>query len=208
MADKTAKQTLARITNDTTSPADIVASQLSALVDGELADAEIALVLRRLSRDHNWQMRWERYHLTSDVLQGHIPAALDTGFVNRIHEAIAREPLPASVARSLPTWYKPVTGFALAASVVLVALLGLKLDEGSATLTPTVSLAANVPSSMTASPPAQVASLDQSSISDASEPVDEARLNSYLVNHNGYASRNSMNGMLPYVRMVGYPANR
>jgi sigma-E factor negative regulatory protein RseA len=33
-------------------------------------------------------------------------------------------------------------------------------------------------------------------------------LNSYLVNHNGQASLNSMNAMLPYVRMVGYQTGR
>ena len=36
----------------------------------------------------------------------------------------------------------------------------------------------------------------------------DTRLNNYLVNHNNYASLNGMNGMLPYVRMVGYQADR
>jgi sigma-E factor negative regulatory protein RseA len=206
MADKTAEQTFAPIAGDTTTPIEIVASQLSAMVDGELADAEIALALRRLSRDDDWQECWERYYLISDALQGHVPAALDTGFVTRIHQVIANEPL-TSVTRPLPSWYKPVTGFALAASVVLVALFGLKLNQSNATFAPTASLAAsNASSPASVALPAQVASLNQLA-NDASE-TSEARLNSYLVNHNGYASRNSVNGMLPYVRMVGYQANR
>ena len=49
-----------------------------------------------------------------------------------------------------------------------------------------------------------VASIQRSD--PASEPV-EARLGSYLVNHNGYASMNSMHGMLPYVRMVNHGFN-
>ena len=206
MADKTAEQTLAPTVSGTTSPIDIIASQLSAMVDGELADEEIALALRRLSRDSDWQGRWERYHLISDAMQGHIPAALDTRFTTRIHQAVANEPPPLSIARPLPSWYKPVTGFALAASVVLVALFGLKLNQSNATFPPVASLTATMPAPATASLPAEVVALTQPA-ANASEPV-EARLNSYLVNHNGYASRNSVNGMLPYVRMVGYQVNR
>jgi sigma-E factor negative regulatory protein RseA len=70
-------------------------------------------------------------------------------------------------------------------------------------LTPNNSIAA-IPASSTPFP-VQV-SLSPP-VDETSEPT-EARLNSYLVNHNGHASRNSMNGMLPYVRMVGYQTNR
>lgn len=41
------------------------ASQLSALVDGELADREIDLFLRRLLREQEAKTRWERFHLIS-----------------------------------------------------------------------------------------------------------------------------------------------
>ena len=202
MADKMAEEILA----PTTPFIDIVASQLSAMVDGELTDTEIPLALRRLSRDGDWQGRWERYHLISDAMQGHVPTALDICFTDRIRQAVANEPLPRAASRPLPSWYKPVTGFALAASVVLVALFGLKLNQSSATFAPTASLAADISAPTTISPPVQTVSLTGPA-GDVNEPV-EARLNSYLVNHNGYASRNSVNGMLPYVRMVGYQASR
>ncbi|MCP5197616.1 MAG: sigma-E factor negative regulatory protein [Gammaproteobacteria bacterium] len=206
MADKTAEQILlVRTASNATTPVDIIASQLSAMIDGELPDAEITLALRRLGRESDWQGRWERYHLISDTMQGHVPAALDAGFSTRIRQAIASEPLAPSIARSLPSWYKPVTGFALAASVVLVALFGFKLNQSSATLAPTASLTADISSPAIAATPTQAALTEPAN--DAGEPV-ETRLNSYLVNHNGYASRNSVNGMLPYVRMVGYQVNR
>jgi sigma-E factor negative regulatory protein RseA len=188
MADKTAELASAPPAHDVP----IAASQLSALVDDELADMEIALVLRRLSRDGDARDRWERYHLISDVIQGHhVPAALDTDFAARVRQAIEAEPLLQAVARPLPAWYKPVTGFGLAASVALMALYGLKL----ATTTPVLS-------SPYGSLPIQMAAMTQPA-NPIGEPV-EARLNSYLVNHNGYASMSSVNGMLPYVRMVGY----
>ncbi len=199
MADKTAEQLSARAADDL----NVAASQLSAMVDDELDEMEVDLVLRRLGRDHEARARWERYHLISDAMQGHLPDAFDTGFAARIRQAVADEPPSRSIARPLPAWYKPVTGFALAASVVLVALFGLKLTQTDATQTPTAPLAANTPSTPALIP---VASLTQR-VDDASEPV-EVRLSSYLVNHNGYASMNSMHGMLPYVRMVGYQTNR
>ncbi|MDS4021754.1 MAG: sigma-E factor negative regulatory protein [Candidatus Competibacter sp.] len=194
MADKSAEQLSAPVANDM----EMAASQLSAMVDDELEEREIDLALRRLNRDHDSKARWERYHLIGDAMQGHLPAALDIDFAARIRQAIEAEPLPLPVARPLPAWYKPVTGFALAASVVLVALFGLKLTQIDTNFVSTAQLAANTPSTPALIP----ASLTQR-VDDASEPV-EARLSSYLVNHNGYASMNSVPGMLPYVRMVGY----
>ncbi len=203
MAEKTAEQSPAQAAHEA-APVDLAASQLSAMIDGELPNAETHLVLRRLSRDGEVQQRWERYHLISDALQGHLPAAFDAGFAARISEAINHEPLPQPVVRSLPAWYKPVTGLALAASVVLAALFGLQLAQPDAQLTPNPALAAApaLPPPL----PVQVVAFNPPA-NDLNPPAD-ARLNSYLVNHNGQASRNSVNGMLPYVRMVGYQTQR
>ena len=185
----------------------VAASQLSAMVDDELEDMENELVLRRLSRDSDARDRWERYHLISDVMQGHVPAALDTGFAARIRQAIEAEPLSQPAAKPLPAWYKPVTGFGLAASVALMALFGLKLNQTD-TLQPTTPFAATTTSlsTSTASRPIQTVATARPT-DPAGEPF-EARLNHYLVNHNGYASMNSVHGMLPYVRMVGYQPAR
>lgn len=203
MADKTAEQ-LSVLTADEANPA---MSQLSAIVDDELEDVETELVLRRLSRDRDLRERWERYHLLSDVLQGHLPAAFDADFAARIHHAIEAESLSQPVTRPLPSWYKPVTGFALAASVVLVALFGLKLTQTDSALVPTAQLAVTAPPPSVISVPIRVAAAPQQPVDNPNEPVD-SRLSSYLVNHNGYASMNSVHGMLPYVRMVGYQTSR
>jgi len=203
MADNTAELPSARPADDVP----VAASQLSAMVDDELADREVDLALRRLSRDGDARDCWERYHLISDVIQDHVPAALDTDFAARIRQAIEAEPLPRSVAKPLPAWYKPVTGFALAASVALVALFGLKLNQTDA-LPLAAPFAATTPALSTpaVSLPIQTVAVAQSTNS-VGEPF-ETRLNSYLVNHSGYASQNSMHGMLPYVRIVGYQPDR
>ena len=203
MADKTAERQPAQLANDM----DMAASQLSAMVDDELQDMESDLALRRLSRDQEARDRWERYHLISNALQDHLPARIDPGFAARIRQAIETDPLPLPVVKPLPTWYKPVTGFALAASVVLMALFGLKLTQTD-TLQSTAQLATatpGFPAPAVSLPIQTVASIQRGD--STSKPV-ESRLGSYLVNHNGYASMNSMHGMLPYVRMVGYQTER
>lgn len=205
MADKTAEQLSAEVAKEN----HIAASQLSAMVDDELELPELDLALRRLNRDRELQARWERYHLISNVMQSHLPDALDLDFSARIRQAVEADPLPQLAAKPpLPAWYKPVTGFGLAASVVLVALFGLKLTQTDTVLSPETQLATASPVPTSTLPPAttQVVALNPST-DDSSQPV-EARLSTYLVNHNGYASMNSMHGMLPYVRMVGYQGNR
>ena len=211
MAEKTAEQLSAPVAADMN--IELAASQLSAMVDEQLDAMEINLALRRLSRDSGLQARWERYYLISDALQGHLPDALDLSFAARIHQAIAAEPLPQPVARPLPAWYKPVTGFGLAASVALATLVGIRMNPPDAPTAsaPLVSSPTppSPPASLAAAPvrsttiPLQVAALNSSVNSLAAEP-NAVRLNSYLVNHNGYASMNSVHSMLPYVRMVGY----
>lgn len=209
MAEKTAEPLSAPVATDAN--IELAASQLSAMVDEQLDAMETDLALRRLSRDSGLQARWERYHLISNALQGHLPDALDLTFAARIHQAIAAEPLPKSVAQPLPAWYKPVTGFGLAASVALAALVGIRMNPPDVppTAAPLVSTAAPPPASFAAARarsmnvPLQVAALNSPVNPPAAEP-NAVRLNSYLVNHNGYASMNSVHGMLPYVRMVGY----
>ena len=204
MADKTAEQLSAQAADD----ANVAASQLSAMVDDELDGMEIDLVLRRLCRDGDLQSCWSRYHLISDVLQGHLPDAFDTDFAARVRQMIEIEPLLQPTAKPLPTWYKPVTGFGLAASVVLVALFGLKLTQTDTAFpaSSTSQLVSTTAPSVSATPITIRAAANQR-IANVEKSVD-ARLSNYLFNHNNYASLNGMHGMLPYVRMVDYQTNR
>ena len=204
MAEKTAEQPAQAA--DRIAQVDLAVSQLSAMVDDELAHAEINLAVRRLSRDRAVQQRWERYQLISDTLQGHLPIAIDPRFAARIRAAIDDEPLPQpqplSIVQVLPRWRRPVAGLALAASVTLAILVGLQLSQPDAGLPPGQTPIAATPFSPPALP-ARTVAFQPPTVQQADEPAEE-RLNSYLVNHNGQASRNSVNGMLPYVRMVGY----
>jgi sigma-E factor negative regulatory protein RseA len=204
MADKTAEQRSAPVEDD----ANFAASQLSAIIDDELDDREIELVLRRLGRDRDSRVRWERYHLISDAMQGHLPDAFDAGFATRLRDAIEAEPPLRPITKPLPAWYKPVTGFGLAASVVLVALFGLKQTQPDGVF-PAIS------SSQVAVAPAASSAIFRSpqfatgirSAENREDPV-EVRLTPYLANHSNVASRNSVPVMPHSVRMVGYQIGR
>ena len=204
MADRTAIRPLI---SDSSDPP-VAATQISAIVDGELEGREVDLVVRRLLRDDEARMRWQRYHLISDVLQGHLPDACDAHFAARIRQMIDSEP-PASAIKSTVPWNKPAVRFGLAASVMAVALFGFKLAQTDKL--PSVSpapqfAAASMPNTL----PTPYVTSTAATNPGANRPGDpaQARLNNYLVSHNSYASLNGMKGVLPYVRMVGYQPER
>jgi sigma-E factor negative regulatory protein RseA len=179
--------------------ADKSAEQLSVLVDGEFEERELEFAARRLAGDPVLKTHWEAYHLISDALRNNLPDAIDPRFAERINAMLAAEkPLSTFTKPAVPSWYKPVAGLAVAASVGVLAVAlwslrpdgslpagGSNLAANTAPVNPSVSL-----------PPA-----------DNSAPDSRHRLNSYLANHNEYASMNSVNGVLPYVRIVGYESS-
>lgn len=204
MAERTAIRPLTSDPNELP----VAASQISAIIDGELAGREVDLVVRRLIRDDEARARWERYHLISDALQGHLPDAFDARFAAHIRQMIDVEP-PASAVKPPPLWYKPAARFGLAASVMAVALFGFRLAQTDKPLSVSAAPQFAV-APMSSVIPAPTATLAAATDQEATQPGDPAqvRLNNYLVSHNSYASLNGMKGVLPYVRMVGYQTER
>ncbi len=169
--------------------------QLSALVDEELPAAEHALLLERLARDGGLRECLGRYQLMRDVLNNRVAMPVDGRFVDRVMHAIESE--PAYQARSGP-WLrlaKPLTGVAVAASVALVAVLALQnVDPGTNSPAPQVA--------STGLPAAELAASGE--VWERQPAPAGGRLNGYLVQHNEYAASSGVQGVLPYVRIVGY----
>lgn len=104
---------------------------LSALFDGAL-DAEAARFARkRLGHDAQWQQACGRWQIIGDALRGQATAAAPADFAQRVHDAVAGEPVPAFVpepavatrsakpsGRRTPMWI----GGALAASLAAIAV--------------------------------------------------------------------------------------
>ncbi len=105
--------------------------ELSAFVDGELERSRQRFVLKRLTEHADVSNRWSRYHLTRQVMRKESFVAADLS----ARVASALETSPALEQAKRPARFlKPVAGGLIAASVAVVAVLGMNrslLDSSS-----------------------------------------------------------------------------
>lgn len=169
--------------------------QLSALVDEELPAAEHALLLERLARDGGLRDCLGRYQLMRDVLNNRVAMPVDGRFVDQVMHALEAEPAYQARSGSWLRLARPLTGVALAASVALVAVLTLQnVDPVTSSPAPQV---AN-----TGLPAPELAASGE--VWERQRAPAGGRLDGYLVQHNEYAASSGVQGVLPYVRIVGY----
>lgn len=107
--------------------------QLSALFDNETSEFEARRLLQSLTTEEKQQ--WQRYQLISDALAKNVEAQiLPLDMASRISAAIASEPVVESASSAVSKlqaslskrWFKPVAGFAVAASVAFVTVVTLQ----------------------------------------------------------------------------------
>ena len=160
-------------------------SKISAFMDGELAQHEAGGALESLRGEDEARDVWRRYHLIGDLMRD--PQALSAGFATRVGERIAQEPTvlaPPPLPRRIEAARMPVWALSAAASLAAVALVGwVAFGPGEE---PQVAL----------SPP-QVPQ-----VQEAQQVAPPAAANDYLLAHQGYSPRNSLQGAAPYVRTV------
>jgi negative regulator of sigma E activity len=103
---------------------------LSALFDGELRGDAARFALKRLEHDPEWREAVERWQLAGDILRGHPPALLPSGFAARVSAAVATDASSKRQAntRARGRW---IGGTALAASLAAaVMFLVQRAPEG------------------------------------------------------------------------------
>jgi sigma-E factor negative regulatory protein RseA len=162
--------------------------RISALMDGELDDRSAALTIDALEKDPEALEAWRTYHLISDSLAR--SRMLSSGFSARVAAALSQEATVLSPGRARRV--EPRRWVAVAAGVAAVSLVGwLGLaPQQSAVVAPV----AQVPKAMpaTEAKPAMV-------------PLPSGA-NDYLLAHQGFSPRVSLQGMAPYVRTVSEQA--
>lgn len=146
---------------------------ISALMDGEL---DAAAVFEALRVEGEARETWRTYHLIGDAMRD--TRLLSAGFSARFAERLAKEPTVLAPVRQ-PA--RPVQRFALAAAagVAGVALVGW----------------------MAFAPQPQVGAPIAKAPAPAAMPLP-ASANDYLLAHQGFSPRVSLQGMAPYVRTV------
>ncbi len=179
---------------------------ISALMDDEYSSDDVAL----LNNDESKQT-WQRYHLIRDSLQGNLPGTVDLDLHQRIHDAIAQESIMmkptvlAPKARSSMPYLKPVAGFAIAASVTAAVLLGVQSFQGNDTQNAVVPVVAEQVISNELIRPVTLTSSQLPQVINTPESLSaKARMNRYMMNYNELRANSAVQGMAPYVRMIGY----
>jgi sigma-E factor negative regulatory protein RseA len=157
--------------------------RLSALMDGELDDRSAADVLQTLASDREAVETWRTYQLISDAMrQG---TQLSEGFTARVSARLAQEPTvlaPRRMQRESRRW----VALSAAASLAAVALVGWLAFAPQPQLIQPAQPVAQAP---VADPKPNIVPLP-------------TQANDYLLAHQGFSPRNSLQGMAPYVRTV------
>ncbi len=162
---------------------DAINMQLSAFVDGELSDAESELLIRRIGRDAELRATVAEYHAIGRVMRAEgEPAGMD-GLLAAVRAGIEADDSPVDVvpeAESTNRLWRPLTGFAVAASVALVGVIAVSQ------FSPTVAPVADAESAYT-TPTPEMRELYHRHIQSTDEfyPIDELfpadEVNSILV---------------------------
>ena len=160
------------------------ALRLSALMDGELDDKSAAEVLQALGSDREAVDAWRTYQLISDAMRQ--SRVLSEGFTTRVSARLAAEPTVLAPRAAVPMLQRESrrwVALSAAASLAAVALVGW----------------------LAFAPPPQVAQpVAQAPLAEPKPNIVPlpSQANDYLLAHQGFSPRNSLQGMAPYVRTV------
>lgn len=183
---------------------------LSALMDGESVETD-ETVLQHLVRNEAARRVWARYHLISDCLRRELPLRVDPGFAQRIAGRLRDEPTLLIPEKTISRpWLKPLAGIAIAASVAIVAIIGIQSQSGSSGARRQAAVDVASVSDAVAARQFTLASGNsvQSNVAVREQQQRAARLNRYLVHYNEYRSNAAVQGMLPYARIVVHEENQ
>ena len=160
--------------------------RISALMDGEVDGKSAAQLIEVLARDAEAVSAWRTYHLIGDAMRGGL--LLSDGFTERLAQRLAAEPTVLAPRRIRTESPRLFTVSAAVASLAAVAFVGWMAFAPQAQLVP-----APVAQAPAEAKPVLV-------------PLPNAA-NDYLLAHQGFSPRVSLQGMAPYVLTVAeHPA--
>ena len=184
--------------------------KISAFLDGDMHQDE--LMSFSLSSEPEDAKLVQRYQIIGDVMRGELSESSFVDVSHAVREALADETLivednigsvqPEAVSPSeevvsggwnLAAWFKPATGIAVAASVAVVMVTTLSSQESGGP--------SPVASNTELQPVVTTADV-KSTNKNAKE------LTPYVNQHLEYATQDTLQGRLPFIRAVGYEAEK
>ncbi len=219
---------------------------LSALMDNEADELELRRLLNELEEDERLCESWSRYHLVRASIRNELPSDfVDIDISGRINKTLESEPaltMGDDLSKTLPNeqsasnkirkvWLKPLAGVAVAASVALVTVIGIRNFESESFIAPPIDALSEVDSSAVAvvRQPRTDSLVKVSGSSTGGQPIPVAglarkvslseniqrarrnrlstqqRLDAYLLQHAEHAALNNSQGMIPMARVAKFP---
>ncbi|MDR2877775.1 MAG: sigma-E factor negative regulatory protein [Chromatiales bacterium] len=204
--------------------------RISMLVDDELQAWEVKETLQDLMQDAEMQSCWRNYHLIGAAMRGHLISPAGIELSDRVAQALQHEPVYFSprhpkTSVSGQTRTRTAVGFALAASLSAIAVIGV-MQIGTqdaaevSTPAPAQALAQNSDVPQNAPKYLYTFAADVSALPAVSTNMTEVprayavvaandespnELAEYLLNYPHYAAANrEQEDTLSYLRLVGY----
>lgn len=186
---------------------------LSALVDGELGDDEVAPLCRGWSSDPELRRRWHAYHLIGDVLRSDDLAshgARDAAFLARLRGRLEAEPVVLApeakterAARRRWGWRAPAAvaaGFVAVAGTVVVLQRPAPLGEMTTARSASVAPAAQVVAFPAAASQPLVETAEAPIVVANPTVIRDARLDRYLSAHQQFAGSSALGQSSRFLR--------
>jgi sigma-E factor negative regulatory protein RseA len=167
---------------------------VSSLVDGETSRETSRFLVRRLGADEELRATWTRYHLIRDCLRHQDGGVAGEDLSTRVLQALENEGPKEPSRRFATGWLKPAAGFAIAASVALMALVTV-VQENPESAQSAGELAGSAAPVQFTSPQSWTPAPTSSQASTGSRKMD-----SYLLRH--YQATGGATGVKGFVAFV------
>jgi len=187
--------------------------QLSALLDSALDKPQLQSFTEDLQRDPIADAETaQRYRLMGDAIRDELDQSSFMDISSAVHRAIEQEPAHneavatvkqktnSQLSSLLSSWVKPLTGMAVAASVAMVTLVTFNTVQNSDSTGQSGQLAQFVPVERVNTEISRNVQVASTLNISKNTPEQQKQLNQYLLQHSGYASQSTIQGMMPYVR--------
>ncbi|MCZ6868200.1 MAG: sigma-E factor negative regulatory protein [Gammaproteobacteria bacterium] len=168
---------------------DRLKESVSALMDGEVDELELARLLKEAESDPEVISLWSRYHLAGALMRRESLMPASERLTLRLREALASEPSLAG-APGANRWVKPLASVAVAAAVALAVVLGFQM----------MSVPGNEARPDVVVGP--VPSISNGTINAAVS--DRRRLDAYMLHHAQHRALNDRSSVIPIAKFASF----
>lgn len=168
-------------------------NKISALMDGELDNVDIADTITQIKKTEELRNEWATYHLIGDTLRQSVVVPID--IASHVSKRLAAEPTVLT-SRTLTEHKGRVFTLAVAASVmtVVAAAVWISMQTTDLPLEP-------ITDKSVLQAAVQVEPTVITAVITAPVP-SPAQINDYLLAHWKFSPRTAMHGAAPYIRTV------